>query len=265
MSALTTDPPLIDRRLRVIIDDRPGDPFFQISLEEAILRELNEKKIPDRIPVLRLWRCERSVVMGPGRKIADDVHIEAVETDGIPLVRRSSGGGTVFHHPDNICYSLFLPYTWPELKPRSRIKDSVNLLCGAIVKSLQKYGFSVEISKRSDIMISGCKVSGTAQQRLKSAMCHHGTILLKAHVGEMERYLKLPPERRTPHREFVAGLVELGLDSGRKEIYKTIRDSVCEILNLNPVPGSLKTGETDRARQLERAKYRRDSYTRRLT
>lgn len=265
MSASPTDPLLIDRRLRVIIDDRPGDPFFQVALEEAILRELNEKIIPARIPVLRLWRCERSVVMGPGRKIADDVHIEAVETDGIPLVRRSSGGGTVYHHPDNICYSLFLPYDRSELKPRSRIKESVNLLCGAIVKFLQKYGFSVEISNRSDIMISGSKVSGTAQQRLKYAMSHHGTILLNAHMGEMERYLKVPPERRTPHREFVAGLVELGLNSGRKEIYKTIQDSVCKILNLNPAPGSLKAGETDRARRLEREKYRRDTYTRRFT
>ncbi len=264
MSDSLTDPALTDRRLRVIVDDRPGDPFFQVALEEAILRELNESR-PPLLPTLRMWRCERSVVMGASRRVGEEVYLDAIEADGIPLVRRSSGGGTVFHHPDNICYSLFLPYTRPELRPREALNKSNQLLCSIIVKTLQKSGKSAEISNGSDIIIMGRKVSGTAQQRLRHAMLHHGTVLIDAYPGEMERYLRVPPDRRIRHSDFVAGLKELGIVIEREVLYREISEVTVEVLALVPEEGRLKEAEVTRARLLEGEKYRRRDWTRRFT
>jgi lipoate-protein ligase A len=91
-------------------------------------------------------------------------------------------------------------------------------------------------------------------------MCHHGTILLEGHEGEMDRYLKVPPERPRGHRGFVVGLRELGFKKERADIYSVICDSACEALNLEPVARSLTGEETGRAERLEREKYRKREF-----
>jgi len=261
MSVSSNQDALTDRRLRVIIDDLPGDPFFNVALEEAIIRANPHKPV---MPTLRLWRCGESVVMGYGRRVDDDVFIKSVESDGIPLVRRSSGGGTVYHHPDNFCYSFYLPYAWKELKPRERFADSVRLLCGLIEKTIKKCGFSAEISNRGDIIIEGRKFSGTAQQRVRYSMCHHGTILMTTHSGEMDRYLKIPTGRQSKHSEFCRGLLESGYQGEAWDIYRKLIDVSCDRLNLKPFEGNLTDEEKNTAGELEQHKYRRMEFIKRF-
>src|SRR6267154_192294 len=79
-----------------------------LALDEALLLEAEAGRGGE---VLRIWEWPRpAVVLGAGGVIADDVNMAACERDGVPLARRSSGGGTVLIGPGCLLYLLVLRY-----------------------------------------------------------------------------------------------------------------------------------------------------------
>lgn len=245
-------------KLRRIVSEIPGNPLTEIALEEAILRDINDGL---SIPALRLWRCNECIVLGASRRIWEDLRLRNIREDSVPIIRRSSGGGTVYHHPDNLCYSLYLPYFRDELTPIGKIRESIQLLCGIIVMVLKEYGFSADISLRSDIRIDGRKVSGTAQQRLKNAMCHHGTILFRGHIDKMEKYLTIPKERSSAHSEFVGDLISFGIKKSWNEICNSITMASMNVLNVQFEESVIAERELERANELVEVKYSKEEWT----
>src|SRR6185503_10807307 len=78
-----------------------------LALDEALLLDA-EAGGPE---VLRLWEWPRhAVVLGAGGKLADDVNEDACLADGVPITRRSSGGGTVLLGSGCLLFSLILHF-----------------------------------------------------------------------------------------------------------------------------------------------------------
>ena len=78
-----------------------------LALDEALLLDA-EAGGPE---VLRLWQWpSHAVVLGAGGRLADDVHEDVCQADGVPIRRRSSGGGTVLLGPGCLLYSLILRF-----------------------------------------------------------------------------------------------------------------------------------------------------------
>ena len=78
-----------------------------LALDEALLLQAEE----GGPAVLRIWGWTRlAVVLGAGGKLAEDVDETACLMDRVPVLRRSSGGGTVLLGPGCLLYSLVLPY-----------------------------------------------------------------------------------------------------------------------------------------------------------
>src|SRR3954468_4590962 len=79
-----------------------------LALDEALVLEAEAGRGGE---VLRVWEWPRpAVVLGAGGRIADDVDAAACDRDGVPLARRSSGGGRVLVRPGCLLYSLVLRY-----------------------------------------------------------------------------------------------------------------------------------------------------------
>ena len=78
-----------------------------LALDEALLIEADEGRAG---AVLRFWESPRfAVVLGASRRMAEDVRVEACRADGVPILRRSSGGGTVVIGPGALNVTLVLP------------------------------------------------------------------------------------------------------------------------------------------------------------
>jgi len=92
--------------VRVLLDLGFRDPRENLALEEAILRAVGEGEQP---PTLRIWRNPRCVVIGRGQRPEEEADLAACERLRIPVLKRPSGGGAVYHHPGNLNFSLFLP------------------------------------------------------------------------------------------------------------------------------------------------------------
>ena len=85
-----------------------SSPEENIALDEALLLDAEEGLGGE---VLRLWQWDHpAVILGSGGKLAEDVNEPACAADGVPVLRRSSGGGTVLLGPGCLCFSLVLAF-----------------------------------------------------------------------------------------------------------------------------------------------------------
>ncbi len=167
--------------MRVIIDFALRDPAENLALEDAILRSYGADRVP---PTLRIWRNPRCVVIGRGQRPEDEADLEFCSRHRIPVVRRPSGGGAVYHHPGNLNFSLFLPLDGPWEDVR-RAHELVGELLAAALE--ERLGLRVEVREGS-VFAGGLKISGMAQYR-RRGLLYHGTLILWEDRVPMDRVL----------------------------------------------------------------------------
>ncbi len=179
-------------------------PVENLALDEALLEELNER---GGNPVLRFWESDRFfVVLGRSSRVADDVDLVACHKDGLPILRRASGGGTVLQGPGCLSYALVLPLDWhPDL---ANIRNTNRLILERMATAFRRWEPTTTFQGISDLAIGDRKISGNAQRRTGKSLLFHGTILHDMGADLIARYLKHPsrqPEYRSdrPHQAFL--------------------------------------------------------------
>lgn len=177
-----------------------------LALDEALLLEA-EAGGPE---VLRFWEWPKhAVVLGAGGKVAEEANVAASDADGVPIVRRSSGGGTVLLGSGCLLYSLVLSY---ENDPRlGDLHASYRVILDRMVDALRPFAEGMAWNGTSDLVVGDRKFSGNAQQRKRGHLLHHGTLLYAFDLSSISRYLASPPRmpeyrRARAHTEFVMNL-----------------------------------------------------------
>ena len=78
-----------------------------LALDEAMLIEADLGRSP---PLIRFWEPrDYAVVLGASCRLRDDVLLYACAHDGVPVLRRSSGGGSVVVGPGTLNLTVILP------------------------------------------------------------------------------------------------------------------------------------------------------------
>jgi lipoate---protein ligase len=177
-----------------------------LALDEALL--LDAEAGADE--ALRLWRWpSHAVVLGAGGKLADDVHEDACTADGVPILRRSSGGGTVLLGAGCLLHSVILRFDRdPAL---TDLHGSYRYILGRMLRGLSAHVSPLSLQGSSDLTWADRKFSGNAQQRKRTHLLHHGTLLHAFDLTPIPRYLKSPPRqpeyrRQREHADFLANL-----------------------------------------------------------
>ena len=188
-------------------------------------------------PICLFYVNAPCVVLGRNNPEALWVNTEACRRDNIPIMRRFSGGGTVYHDLDNLNFSFLVPRTQldqhPQLAGRSGPRAYIDFFRALIVEALSHGGPGYSATGISDVSLNGKKVSGNAQRIAASLVLHHGTIMQRCPLAAIERYLPVPPDRPgRPHREFVTGLVEEGRMHSRVELMDWLAGALAGALQL---------------------------------
>ncbi len=147
------------------------DPFYNQALEEYLFTHVTEDDL------FYLWRNQPVVVVGRYQNICREVSVPLLRRKKIPVVRRISGGGTVYHDLGNINYTYML-------SPHGLVDYAACL--EPVVTALQDMGLAASQSGICDIVIGKKKISGSAQRSAKGRLLHHGTLLFQTELDQLQ-------------------------------------------------------------------------------
>lgn len=148
------------------------DPFYNLALEEYIFNTFTEGEI------FFLWRNSPCVIVGSYQNICREVNVLFLEESKIPVLRRISGGGSVYHDLGNINYTY--------IADRGGAVDYDRFL-QPMIHALNRISVKAVKHNTSDIFIGDKKISGNAQRSGEHRVLHHGTLLYKAELEMLDK------------------------------------------------------------------------------
>lgn len=156
------------------------DPAWNLAFEETVLERRTDA------PYLILWQNDNTIVIGQNQNTVEEVNDSFVKEHGIHVVRRMTGGGAVYHDLGNINYSF--------IDDAGELESlSYERFAAAVVDALKGLGLDACASGRNDILVSGCKVSGTAQRLCGGRILYHGTLLFDSKPEMIAGALNVDP------------------------------------------------------------------------
>lgn len=160
------------------------DPAVNLAKEEVVFDTLDESR-----HVLVLYVNDRCVVCGKHQNPWREIDLAAARRAGVPVHRRVSGGGTVYHDPGNLIFSF--------MTRRDALDREANL--ETVRAALRRLEIGSDRVGTFDLYAAGRKISGNAFCFRRNRAMHHGTLLLSADHELMGRLLKAGEPAITTH------------------------------------------------------------------
>ncbi len=165
------------------IESKSTDPRWNLALEQHLFDSTDRSR-----SFLMLWQNDNTIVAGKNQNIAAEVNESFVREHGITVVRRLSGGGTVYHDLGNLNFTFIMPSSALE-------KINFRVFCLPIIETLTSFGVKAELSGRNDITVDGKKFSGNAQYLRDGRVMHHGTLMFDSDLTVLGRALNVSREK----------------------------------------------------------------------
>jgi lipoate-protein ligase A len=251
-----------------LIDTGPLDGPTNMATDEALLACFD----PERsAPLLRLYGWESPALsLGRFQKADETLDLGRCAAAGVPVVRRITGGGVIYH-ADELTYAIVCaPHHLP---PARSIKESFRILTGFLLRFYTGLGLApryaldhmpagTRLGERTpfcfagkesyDIMINGRKIGGNAQRRLRSVIFQHGSIPLENRAAYGARFLRDEPRGLG---EGIVSLAELGIAAPTNDLRAGLAGAFATSHRVDLVPGGLTDRERTLARELRVRKY----------
>ncbi|HUX94535.1 MAG TPA: lipoate--protein ligase [Bacteroidales bacterium] len=152
------------------------DPFFYLASEEHLLRNTSDE-------YLILAINSPSVIIGKHQSPHREVNTEFVVKNNIPVIRRISGGGTVFHDMGNLNFTFIM-----NSKPGKQV--DFRRYTEPVIDFLGTLGVEAKFEGKNDIRINGLKISGNAEHVHRNRVLHHGTLLFSSDLDLLRNSLR---------------------------------------------------------------------------
>jgi lipoate-protein ligase A len=166
----------------MLIFHRPyTDPYFNIAAEEYFVKQATED-------MCMIWINEQSVIIGKHQNAFAEINYPYVRANQIPIIRRISGGGAVYHDNGNINFTFIQ-------KTDKTNQVDFKRFTSIIVKFIQSNGIDVNTNKRNSLFAGNLKFSGHAEHVFHDRVLHHGTILFNTDLDVLKNCL-------TPEKEY---------------------------------------------------------------
>lgn len=156
-----------------------NNPYFNLATEEYLLKNMDED-------VFYLYRNAPSIIVGTHQNTIAEINYDYVKEHDIPVVRRLSGGGAVFHDLGNLNFCFIT-------NVEKNTAESFKEFTKPILEVLNQLGVEAIFSGRNDLTIDGKKFSGNAQHVSKNRILHHGTLLFSSNMADLSKALKVNP------------------------------------------------------------------------
>ena len=167
------------------IETESTNAAFHFSVEEFLMQHFQFE------PSIMLWQEEKCVMLGANQVAPREVDMNCIERENIKIVRRSSGGGTIFTDMGTILYTMIQPY-----QKGGRVSQIAQetIVC-AVVEILNEMGVPAVLQGRNDILADGKKFSGIAQHVRHGMLCTHGSILYDTDLELLSQVLNVDDDK----------------------------------------------------------------------
>ena len=166
-----------------LVDSGALPPPQSAAVDEAVLEARSRSLVPDTLHFYT--RSQPTVSLGRFQKIAEAVDVAACRARGVAVVRRRSGGGTIYTDSGQILFAL--------ISSRSVLGEdatgSFARVCAAVADSLTSLGVDARYRPVNDVEVRGKKISGSAQLRRRGSVLHHGSVLVNTDLETMDAVL----------------------------------------------------------------------------
>lgn len=156
---------------------------YSFAVEEYIMKNPEFKD-----EYFMFWRTKPTLMIGRFQNTIQEINSQFAKDNNIDIIRRNSGGGTVYTDPNCWQFSFI---TW---KKDGQVKDFRDFT-KPIVAALNKLGVNAVFAGRNDLLADGKKFSGNAQFGMKDRFLHHGTILFDTNLENLVRSLNVTDEK----------------------------------------------------------------------
>lgn len=191
---------------------------FFLAAEEFVARELPADNY------LFFWQLNPTCVFGRNQVPHRELDVDFCRRHGIELVRRKSGGGTIYADRDNIMVSL--------VTGGGSVEPLFEAFAHRVAEGLRELGAPTSVSGRNDIVLDdGRKICGNAFYHLPDRNIVHCTMLYDTDAALMQGALTPAPSKlRARGVESVRsriGLLKEYFDFGADGLRERLRDMLC--------------------------------------
>ena len=224
-----------------------NDPFFNLAIEENLLKKSSEE-------FLILGINSPSVIIGKHQSPYREINIRFAIENNIPVIRRISGGGTVFHDSGNLNFTFIM-------KSEAGRQVDFYKYTRPVIDFLSSAGVEAKFEGKNDIRVGGYKISGNAEHVHRNRVLHHGTLLFSTDLDMLRNSLRKESSCYTTRgvRSNPSSVTNLNELLGQ---FKDIYDFRSEMMDFflrnidNTSPYQLSHSETEEAESLAASKYR---------
>lgn len=255
------------------MDTGPLNGPANMAVDEALLQHFDPAA---SLPVLRLYGWEPPAFsVGRFQRAGEALHLERCAAAGIPVVRRITGGGVIYH-AEELTYAVVCAPR--HISDARGVKESFRSLTGFLLRFYGDLGieasWAVDVPSEGeclggrtplcfagkeeyDIVAGGRKIGGNAQRRQKDVIFQHGSIPLRCAMADVLPYFREPPPGLL---EGAASLADLGVTAGPARLRERLAAAFAETLGVDLVPSPLSAEEEATAASLGAGRYGGDAW-----
>jgi lipoate-protein ligase A len=234
-----------------MIDSGVQDGRMQIAFDQALIDLHKAGRVPDTV---RFLRFPPTVLVGRHQAMWHEVKIEDCLADGIGLVRRITGGGTIYLEENQVGWELVLSR---KRLPMPTLGDYTRAICEAVAHGLSvSFGIDARYRPRNDIEVDGRKICGTGGFFDGDTLIYQGTTLVDVDPARVMAYLNIP-EAKLKKRDLdkaenrVTTLKALiGRAPAVEEVKAAVLRGLKEKLDIDAKPAAVAPFEMDMAKTL---------------
>ena len=159
-----------------IIYSKTDNAYFNLAGEEYLFKTFSDD-------IFYLYINSPSIIVGRKQNTLSEINYEYVSAHNIPVVRRMSGGGAVFHDYGNLNFCFII-------RGVSRFEEDFSRFTMPIIEVLGGLGVEAILEGRNDLTIGGKKFSGNAKYLSERTLLQHGTLLFSSSLVDISRALQ---------------------------------------------------------------------------
>ncbi|MBI2507524.1 lipoate--protein ligase family protein [Candidatus Woesearchaeota archaeon] len=157
-----------------LIDLEKENGLFNTNLDQAIKEEI---ELGNSGPTILFTEWEPTVSIGRSESLSKDVNLEACTSHNVGVVRRLSGGNSVYLDDGYLVFSIIAPMNtfYDRMDKTGLCRD----ICDAVVSALRKLNIPAEFHKPDNVIVrngKGVQTIGNSGQRIGEIFYAHGSI-----------------------------------------------------------------------------------------